>query len=150
MSAGRVLGIDLGAKRIGVAVSDAGGVLASPLAVVERLGDRTLEHRRLRELVEEYEVTAVVVGLPLSLDGSEGPAARAARVEAEAVAAAVGLPLHLVDERFTTTTATDRLAEAGVGSRKRRGVVDMAAAAVLLQHWLDGRRAGMEVDDAVR
>jgi putative holliday junction resolvase len=138
----RVLGIDLGSRRIGVAVSDPGGVLATPVTVVPRSGDRGADHRALAALVDEWQAERVVVGLPLSLDGSMGPAARAAAEEAEQLAGAVGVPVEVADERLTTVTADRALREAAPrrGARARRAVVDAAAAAVLLQTWLDGRR----------
>ncbi|MEZ5141885.1 MAG: Holliday junction resolvase RuvX [Acidimicrobiales bacterium] len=136
----RVLGIDLGSKRIGVAVSDGDGRVATPLTVVDRCGDVARDHRRIGELAREWEAEALVVGLPLSLDGSEGPAATAARREADALGDATGLPVATYDERLTTVTAEQRLVEQGLDARQRRAVVDKVAAAVMLQAWLDGHR----------
>ena len=138
----RALGLDLGAKRIGVAVSDRSGTVASPLGVVERSGRVGEDHRRLAALVREEEAEVVVVGLPLSLDGSEGTAAQGARREAEQLATVVGVPVETYDERLTTVTAERNLREAGLRGRARRRVVDQVAAAVILQGWLDRRRAG--------
>ena len=135
----RAIGVDLGARRIGIAVSDPGGVLATPVTVLARTPDRPRLHRQIADLVDEYEAEVVVVGLPLSLDGSDGPAAVAARLEADEIAAAVRVPVALQDERLTTVTAHRLLAAAGVDERARRKVIDSAAAAVLLQTWLDGR-----------
>ena len=137
----RVLALDLGTKRIGVAVSDATETLASPRPPVLRSGDRARDHRRIAEVVSEEEAGLVLVGLPLSLDGSEGPAATAAREEVDELRAALQVPVDLQDERLTTVTAHRLLAEQGLDSRKRRSVVDGAAAAVMLQAWLDGRAA---------
>lgn len=134
----RVLGLDLGSRRIGVAVSDPGGVLATPVTVVTRRGDRSAEHRVIAGLVAAHEAERVVVGLPLSLDGSDGSAALAARAEAVEVGHAVGVPVELHDERLTTVTADRLLAEQGLDARARRRVVDQVAAAVLLQSWLEG------------
>ncbi len=139
---GRALGIDLGSRRIGVAVSDGDGVLATPYALVERCGDPAGDHRRIADLVDETGAAVVVVGLPRSLDGSEGAAAVAARAEVEDLAAALGIPVETVDERLTTVTAHRQLAAAGLSSRARRRRVDQVAAAVLLQAWLDARAAG--------
>lgn len=136
----RVLGIDLGTRRIGVAVSDPGGVLATPCAVVERSGDEAGDHRRLLELAAEWEAERLVVGLPLSLDGSMGPAARAAAAEAERLGATTDLPVDTYDERFTTVTADRYLREQQLSGPARRRVIDQAAAAVMLQAWLDGQR----------
>ena len=138
----RVVGIDLGTRRVGVAVSDATGTLASPHAVLQRSGDRTTDHRRLADLVAELGAERVVVGLPLSLDGGTGPAARAAAEEAEALGAVVGVPVETFDERLTTVSAQQALRAGGTRARKQRGVIDKAAAAVLLQAWLDGGGTG--------
>lgn len=136
-----MLGLDLGSKRVGVAVSDAGEVLASPLLTLVRTGDPRRDHGAIAALVAEEGAECVVVGLPLSLDGTDGTAARTARVEAEALATALPVPVVLHDERLTTVEAHRRLAERGLDERARRKVVDQVAAAVMLQAWLDERRA---------
>lgn len=136
----RVLGIDLGSRRIGVAVSDPTGLLASPYEVVARSGDRAQDHRILVGLATELAVERIVIGLPLSLDGSMGPAARAVMDEVDELAATTEVPVETYDERLTTVTADRALREQGMKGRDRRKVVDKAAAAVLLQAWLDGRR----------
>lgn len=136
---GRVLGVDLGARRIGLAVSDLTGTIASPHSVVTRSGDPAADHRRVAEVASEVEAGMIVVGLPLSLSGADGPAARAAREEAVALAAATGLPVETADERFTTVTAERALVAGGVRRSARKALVDKVAAAVLLQSWLDGR-----------
>jgi putative Holliday junction resolvase len=136
----RALGLDLGSKRIGVAVSDPTGTIASPLTVLARGRSRRHDHARIAELVRDEEAGCVVVGLPRSLSGADGPAARAARAEATALASVVGVPVETHDERFTTVTANRALAEGGVRGRARREVVDKVAAAVILQSWLDARR----------
>lgn len=132
----RALGIDLGERRIGVAVSS--GSVASPIETVVRSGDRSADHRRLLSIAAEWEVDTIVVGLPLSLDGSEGPAARAIRAEMDELAATTSLTVVPYDERLTTVTANRLLHEGEVPGRSRRAVVDQLAAAVLLQAWLDG------------
>jgi len=139
---GRAVALDLGTRRIGVAASDPGGVLASPRSTLERSGDPALDHRRIAELVAEEEATTVVVGLPLSLDGSIGPAARAVLDEVVDLAAVLRVPVVTHDERFTTVTAHEQLRAAGMGGRRRRSVVDQQAATVLLQDWLDAQRPG--------
>lgn len=136
----RALGIDLGSKRIGVAVSDLSGSIASPLTVVQRSKSRRHDHERLAALVRDEEAEVVVVGMPMSLSGNDGPAARAARNEVAALATVVGVPVETHDERFTTVTANRALAERGVRGQARRQVVDKVAAAVILQSWLDARR----------
>ena len=137
----RVLGVDLGSKRIGIAVSDRSGTIASPLTVIQRSGSVARDHRAIADLVAEEEAVAVVVGLPLNMNGSIGPAAQAAIKEAKALATVVGVPVHTSDERRTTVTADRAMIEAGMNAQARRKVVDKVAAAVLLQHWLDGRDA---------
>jgi putative Holliday junction resolvase len=138
----RVVGLDLGERRIGVAVSDGAGTLAVPHAVVERSGDASTDRAALARIVEELDAQRVVVGLPLSLDGSHGPAAERTEAEAAALAELLTVPVELIDERFSTVSANRALADAGVRGRARRRVVDQVAAAILLQTWLDGRRGG--------
>ena len=138
----RVLGIDLGTKRIGVAVSDRSGTIASPLTVVMRSGDVERDHQRIRDLVVEEEAERVIVGLPLSLDGGMGPAARAAVAEADAMASVVGVPVETFDERLTTVTAESVLREQRMRAEARRRVIDKVAAAVMLQTWLDSPQHG--------
>lgn len=133
----RVLGLDLGSVRIGVAVSDTARTVATPIEVVRRSGDVTVDHRAIAAIAEEWEVGLVVVGLPLSLDGSVGPAAQGVLAEIPALAAALELPVETYDERLTTVAAHHQLRAAGTRGRARRQVVDMVAAAVLLQSWLD-------------
>ncbi len=135
----RVLALDLGSKRIGVAVSDPGETIASPDRVLERTGSRARDHKAIGELVAEWEAELVVVGLPLSLSGADGPAARATREEAAQLAVALTVPVELHDERLTTVTASRTLQEAKMTADARRRVVDKVAAAVLLQSWLDER-----------
>jgi putative Holliday junction resolvase len=135
------MGIDLGTRRIGVAVSDARGTLASPRTTLVRSGDPAADRDALVTLVTEEGAQRVVVGRPLSLDGRAGPAAKAADEETAALAdalAPLGVAVDSFDERFTTVTADQALAAAGRSARQRRDVVDQAAAAVMLQAWLDG------------
>ena len=135
----RAVGIDLGEKRIGVAISDSGGSLATPYEVVARTGSRDEDHRRIKAIVEEVEAEILVVGLPLSLDGTEGKAAQGARQEAEAIGQIVSVPIELHDERLTTVEAERILKEHGLDAAERRNVVDKVAAAILLQAWMEGR-----------
>jgi putative Holliday junction resolvase len=136
----RALGLDLGSRRIGVAVSDPTGVLASPYEVIERSGEPVRDHERVADLARELDAERIVVGLPRSLDGTIGPAARAVLEEVEALRATTSVPVETYDERLTTVTAERVLREQGLDGRQRRKVVDKAAAAVLLQAWLDGGR----------
>jgi putative pre-16S rRNA nuclease len=139
----RVLALDLGSKRIGVAVSDLTGTVASPLTVIRRSRSRGHDHRAIAELVRVEEAELLVVGLPRSLSGADGPAARGARAEAAALATVVGVPVETYDERFSTVTAERALAEMHVRGPARRSVVDKVAAAVILQGYLDAHRPGV-------
>ena len=133
----RVLGIDLGSKRIGIATSDRSGTIATPYTVLLRCGSMGGDHRNIAKMVIEEEAVAVIVGLPLNMDGSEGKAAQAARVEAARMATVVGVPVHVHDERLTTVEADRVLMEQKMNAQARRRVVDKVAAAVMLQSWLD-------------
>lgn len=136
----RALGLDLGSRRIGVAVCDSDGRLATPYEVVHRSRDRSGDHRELRRLLEEAEAEIVVVGLPLSLDGSIGPAAERALAEVEELREALGVPVETHDERLSTVAAERALLAQQLDAVQRRKVVDKVAAAVILQSWLDARR----------
>ena len=136
----RALGIDLGSKRIGIAVSDISGTVASALTTVHRSKSRRHDHAEIAQLVRTEECEMVVVGLPLSLAGTHGPAAKRAVTEAKQLASVVGVPVEMHDERFTTVTAERGMLEAGLDARQRRQVVDKVAAAVMLQAWLDHRK----------
>jgi len=138
----RVLALDLGSKRIGVAVSDFTGTVASPLTVIHRSKSRRHDHERIAALVVEEEAALVVIGLPLSLSGAEGPAAKAARTEARALASLLSVPIETFDERLSTVTAERALAEGNVRGPARRQVIDKVAAAVFLQAFLEQRRGG--------
>ncbi len=135
---GRVLALDLGSQRIGVAVSDDARTVATPVATVFRHADRPRLHRELAELVAEWDAGLVLLGLPIALDGSIGPAAQAVLEERDALAGVVGVPVEVHDERLTTRIADRALRERGdLDARARRKVVDQVAASVILQDWLD-------------
>ncbi len=138
---GRVLGIDLGSRRVGLALSDPSRTIASPLQVLQRSTSLAQDHRALAGIIAEWEVNAVVVGLPLSLNGKDGPAARAARAEVDTMRSAFGdeIAVMLYDERLTTISAQRSLNEAGVRGRAQEMMVDKVAAAVMLQAFLDGQ-----------
>ncbi|MEL6891933.1 MAG: Holliday junction resolvase RuvX, partial [Actinomycetota bacterium] len=136
----RALGVDLGSRRIGIAVSDLSGTIASALTTVYRSKSRRHDHAEIAKLTRDEECDVVVVGLPLSLDGGRGPAAKRATTEAKQLASVVGVPVEMYDERFTTVTAERGMMEAGLDAKQRRQVVDKVAAAVMLQAWLDHRR----------
>lgn len=137
---GRRLGVDVGSVRVGVALSDPDGVLATPLVTVARDTEGGSDVAALRELVAEYAAVEVVVGLPRTLAGREGPAAEAARMFGDSLAAALPVPVVYADERLTTVVATRQLRSRGVKARKQRAVIDQAAAVAILQSWLDARR----------
>jgi putative holliday junction resolvase len=143
---GRRLGVDVGKVRVGVAISDPDGILASPLATVPRdMGAAAdsvpADIAELVRLVAEHEAVQVVVGLPVRLDGSEGVAAIDIRAYADRLARAVGhVPVVLADERMSTVVASRRLAERGIRGKRQRAVVDQAAAVEILQSWLDAQR----------
>ncbi len=136
----RALGVDLGSKRVGIAVSDLSGTIASALTTVHRSRSRRHDHAEIARIAHDEEADVVVVGLPLSLDGSHGKAATAATAEARQLASVVGVPVEMYDERFTTVTAERGMREAGLDAPARRKIVDKVAAAVMLQSWLDHRR----------
>lgn len=140
---GRRIGVDVGSARIGVAVSDPDGILATPVETVRR--DRSSRHlRRLTELVAELEAVEVVVGLPRTLADRTGPSARDAIDLADMLTRRIApTPVRLADERLTTVTAQRSLREAGVRAKQQRAVVDQAAAVGILQGWLDQRRAAL-------
>ncbi|MBK6765821.1 MAG: Holliday junction resolvase RuvX [bacterium] len=130
----RVLGLDWGTRRIGVAISDEQRRLAVGLAVWPAEESAFSPH--LKALLNEEEIGLIVVGLPLSLSGSEGPSAVSARRFADSVAT-LGVPVKLHDERFTSYSASSSLSKAGITQKKQRGKLDMAAAVLLLQSFLD-------------
>jgi putative Holliday junction resolvase len=136
---GRVLGVDLGDVRIGVAISDDARRMAVPLGTVH-VGQPPGELKAIAGLVRENDVTVVVVGLPLSLDGTRGPRASLAEAFADGLRSIVPVPVILHDERLTTVEAERGLRRAGVASRDRRAVVDAEAARILLQSWLETDR----------
>ncbi len=136
---GRRLGVDVGAVRVGVASCDPDGILATPLETVARDAEGGSDVRRIAELVAEHDAVAVVLGLPRTLAGAEGPAARAAQEFAEALRRTLEVPVEMTDERMTTVVATRQLA-GRVKGRKQRAVVDQVAAVAILQGWLDAAR----------
>lgn len=134
--------MDLGAKRIGVAVSDSDGTVATPVTTIERHRDRGRLHREIAELAAEWEAELVLVGLPIDLRGEVGPAAAAVLAERDEMARVLPVPVEVHDERLTTRVADRALRERGdLSGKQRRAVVDMTAAAVILQDWLDRQQA---------
>lgn len=131
----RYLGVDYGTKRIGVAISDGLGLTARPLEVVSRPDLETA----LRRIVDEYPVDEVVVGLPTALGGHEGESATAARKLGEEIGELLAIPVHFIDERFTSRIAESALLESGMRRRDRKETVDKVAAAIILQTFLDSK-----------
>jgi putative Holliday junction resolvase len=139
---GCVLGIDYGSRRIGLAISDPDGVFAFPAGWLERRGGGQ-DLAALREIVETRGVVQIVVGLPIHMDGREGPEARAARTFAASLGRETGRSVDLFDERWTSRAAERALRETR-GTRPARGEVDAAAATLLLRTWLERRARGAE------
>lgn len=134
----RVLALDIGEVRVGVAVSDPAGHVASPVCVLP--AQEVLAHAvTFRRVLEDWEPELLVCGRPMTLAGEEGPQAARVREQAERVAAACGLPLEFEDERLSSAEAKRILREQGLSERAMRGKVDMVAASLFLQAWLDAR-----------
>ncbi|HYB40684.1 MAG TPA: Holliday junction resolvase RuvX [Candidatus Methylomirabilis sp.] len=134
----RALGLDVGTRTVGVAMSDPLGVTAQGLTTLRRRGIRA-DLSALGELARTHGVTHAVVGLPLNMDGSEGASAARSRAFGEALARSLGVPVDYWDERLTTVAAERALREGDVSGRRRRELVDQVAAALILQGWLDAR-----------
>ncbi len=134
---GRLLGLDLGSRRIGVAVTDSARTLATGVTSIERSGDRGRDHAAIAALIEEYSAVGLVVGVPYSLSGGTGPAATAALQEIEELRGSLGIDVETVDERFTTVSAAGALRASGRRAKGARAVIDQTAAAILLQSWID-------------
>ena len=134
----RYLGVDVGRARIGLAVADDVLRTARPLEMVRRTSEAA-ELAALRRVTGEYEVTRAIVGLPLNMDGTEGPSARLARAYAAKLARELAIPVELFDERLSTFEAEARLRARGLSARGQRSMIDAEAAAVILQGWLDAR-----------
>jgi putative holliday junction resolvase len=132
----RLLALDIGDKRIGVAVSDPTRTLAKPVETIHRKNTR-LDLARVANLVEQHEAAAIIVGLPKNMDGTEGEQASKVRAFAEKLSGEMGLTVHFEDERLSTFTAIERLVERGIKTGENRDLVDMEAAAVILESFLD-------------
>jgi len=134
----KILGLDYGDARIGVAISDELGWTAQGLEVIERRKEGA-ELKRITELVSQYEVEEVVVGLPKNMNGTIGPRGEICKAFAEQLHEMLQIPVHLWDERLTTVSAHRTLIEADVSRKKRKGVVDKMAASLILQNYLDSK-----------
>ncbi len=147
----RAVGVDFGSKRIGIAICDAAGMVATPHETIKRIGDEKAEHGRIVEIVDAIEATAVIVGLPIDLEGDRGQAARTVEAETRRLTKKLRRPdrpavaVHHQDERLSTVSADRSLAAMGLAGRsktkaaKRKERVDQLAAATILQTWLDGQ-----------
>lgn len=138
----RALGIDFGERRIGLALSDPTGTLASPLETVTRRAGKRPPLAKLEELARANEVVQLVVGLPLARSGGETPWCQEVRRMGDALAVRLSLPVDYVDERMTSLRAERAIRSIGLpkAQREKKGRIDAAAAAIILQAWLDGRR----------
>jgi len=134
-----ILALDVGTKTIGIARVMAGLRLASPHSTLARKGVKK-DVVRLAQLCVELSATEVVVGMPYELDGTEGRSARLARQIGQALSQATGLPIHYQDERYSTVEASRRLQAAGHSARDQRSIIDKAAAAVILEDWLNAQK----------
>lgn len=134
-----VAAIDFGRRRIGLAITDGNGQAAYPLGILER---RSLKHDldEIRAQLAERHVSRIVVGLPLNMDNSEGPSARAARAFAKHLGSATGLPVEMFDERLTSYEAEERLRGVATSRAAKKTARDAVAAAVILEGWLEKRR----------
>jgi putative Holliday junction resolvase len=139
----RFMGLDVGDKRIGVALSDESALIASPRETLERRGNQK-DIAHLLELARREEVSEILVGMPLKLDGSTGPQADKVSRFVEALRAASPIPITTWDERLSTVGAERAMIEADVSRAKRRGAVDRVAAALILQSYLDAKRADLD------
>jgi putative Holliday junction resolvase len=138
---GRLLGLDYGTKRLGLALSNAEQTIATPLETWLRRGQRQ-DEKHLQQKVQEYGVVGLVVGLPVHMSGDEGEKAREARLFGEWAAAVTKLPVCFADERYTTAMADAHLQAAHLGPKKRQSMRDMLAAQILLQGYLESHRRG--------
>ncbi len=133
----RILGIDYGVKRIGVATADTRARIATPMTTVDGRNDVTRDARNVADLSPDEPIEAFVVGLPLNMDGTEGPQAELTRRFVAELERLSGLPVHLHDERLSSCAAEDVLNEAALRGRRRKGVIDRIAAQKILQAYLD-------------
>jgi putative Holliday junction resolvase len=132
------MGLDVGTKTIGVAASDELGITGQPITTLRRLSSRA-DLSALGELIADYSINRIIVGLPLNMNGSEGPMAKACREFGAALQESSGIPVEYWDERLTTVAAERALLEGDVSRQRRRQLVDSVAAAIILQAWLDAR-----------
>jgi putative Holliday junction resolvase len=137
---GRVMALDVGSRRIGVAVTDPLGITAQGLETIQRQNKRR-DYEALRQVIEKYDVREIVVGLPLRLSGAEGTQSDKMRLFADELHAHFGLPVHLWDERWTSTQANRLLRETDLSIKKRGQAVDRMAAILILQSWMEAQKS---------
>ena len=142
----RILGLDVGERRIGIALSDPLGITAQPLGVLERQGPHQ-DVEAVRALIEQHGVVTVVVGLPLTMRGEQGVQAKKVLAFSETLRRRVSVPVQLVDERLTTVQGERALLETGASRRTRKQTIDQVAAQLILQQFLDIHRANDESDE---
>ncbi|MBT94668.1 MAG: Holliday junction resolvase RuvX [Acidimicrobiaceae bacterium] len=133
----RIIGLDLGSKRIGVALSNSDLTVATPYEVIYRTGKIEQDHLAILKIIDEWEIERIIVGLPLSLDGTFGPSAKSIKAEIEELKGVTDVRIETFDERFTTVTAEQLLIEQNVRRKRRKSLVDMVAASIILQGWID-------------
>lgn len=138
----RVLGLDVGSKTIGMAVSDPLGITAQGLQTMRRQNKR-LDYAQLEKVIRDYEITEIVIGYPLRMSGAEGTQSEKMQIFAEEVKKKFRLPVHLWDERLTSAQANRVLRDSEMSIKRRGEVVDRLAAVLILQNWMDTRAAGM-------
>jgi len=136
---GRVIGLDMGSKRIGIAVCDDTRFLATPYGVIKRIGDQVKEHAEILNLVSETMATLIVIGLPLTMQGEESIAVKNVKSEIKNLQKKTKIPVIFHDERLTTVSANSLLDSAGVARSNRKDKIDSVAASVILQSWLDSK-----------
>ena len=144
---GRYLGIDYGTKRIGLALSDEEGIIAFPLDVIENTGERKVI-QEISRIVGEKAVSVIIVGMPLKLDGTRGPAAENVGRFIEAVKAALDLPVNVWDERLSTRIAERAMIEGGLSRQRRKQSLDQSTAQIILQSYLDAHGNNEEESEA--
>ncbi len=137
----RILGLDVGSKRIGLAISDPLGITAQGLETLQRQNKRS-DFAQLEQVIRDYQVAEIVMGLPLRMTGAEGPQAEKMQSFAEEVRRRFRLPVHLWDERLTSAQANRLLRQTDMSIKRRGQVVDQMAAVLILQSWMDARAGG--------
>lgn len=143
----RIMGLDVGSKTIGVAISDELGLTAQGVGTIRRSSARE-DLGELKRIADKHAIHRIVVGLPLNMSGTEGPAAQAARKLGERIAQGLSLPVEYWDERLTTVSAERVLLEANLSRQKRRAVIDQVAATIILQSYLDAHPRRRDERDA--